>query len=211
MERAQAWALAAFDIHLAYGLILIPVAWAFPILLEVWNHGGIWHRHIFLVPLLAILARLSVWAWGRKRAAAIGLLVMDCSWPCGWQGFSSGRSLQTEAARYGRSRIITEGHRRMSLTIDLSPAIDLSPETEATLRAQAEAAGVSAEALAAETLGRAISAQAAAGGAPPLSRSVSDVIRGIWSDMPEDVRKKLPRDGPSEHDHYIYGWPKRGE
>jgi AF2212-like protein len=27
--------------------------------------------------------------------------------------------------------------------------------------------------------------------------------------LPEDVLAKLPRDGASQHDHYIYGTPKR--
>ena len=93
----------------------------------------------------------------------------------------------------------------------MSLTIDLSPETEATLRAQAEAAGVSAEAFAAETLGRVIAERAEAVEDIPPSKSVSDVVREIWADMPNDVRQKLPRDGASEHDHYIYGWPKRGE
>ena len=27
--------------------------------------------------------------------------------------------------------------------------------------------------------------------------------------LPEDIRAKLPTDGASQHDHYIYGVPKR--
>jgi hypothetical protein len=40
-------------------------------------------------------------------------------------------------------------------------------------------------------------------------RPNSEVIREIWSDMPADVRDKLPRDGASQIDHYVYGLPKR--
>jgi hypothetical protein len=36
-------------------------------------------------------------------------------------------------------------------------------------------------------------------------------IREIWADIPDEVRAKLPADGASEHDHYIYGVPKRAE
>jgi hypothetical protein len=36
-------------------------------------------------------------------------------------------------------------------------------------------------------------------------------IRDIWADMPDEVRAKLPTDGASQHDHYIYGVPKRAE
>ncbi|HEY3826854.1 MAG TPA: hypothetical protein VGL82_19980 [Bryobacteraceae bacterium] len=34
-------------------------------------------------------------------------------------------------------------------------------------------------------------------------------LREIWLDMPAEVRAKLPSDGASQHDHYIYGVPKR--
>ena len=34
-------------------------------------------------------------------------------------------------------------------------------------------------------------------------------IREIWADIPDDVRAQLPTDGASQHDHYIYGVPKR--
>jgi hypothetical protein len=40
---------------------------------------------------------------------------------------------------------------------------------------------------------------------PPISAR----IRQIWSDMPEGVRAKLPADGASQIDHYVYGVPKR--
>ena len=38
---------------------------------------------------------------------------------------------------------------------------------------------------------------------------LSEVMREIWGDMREDVRAKLPRDGASQVDHYVYGLPKR--
>lgn len=51
---------------------------------------------------------------------------------------------------------------------------------------------------------------------PVQPRATSDVrkplaarIREIWADMPNEVRAKLPADGASQHDHYIYGVPKR--
>ena len=40
---------------------------------------------------------------------------------------------------------------------------------------------------------------------------LAERIREIWSDMPDEVRTKLPSDGASQHDHYIYGVPKRQE
>jgi hypothetical protein len=28
-------------------------------------------------------------------------------------------------------------------------------------------------------------------------------------DVPPEVMATMPKDGASQHDHYIYGWPKR--
>jgi hypothetical protein len=79
--------------------------------------------------------------------------------------------------------------------------IDLPDEQEAVLNARAQAEGVSAEECAGHLLIEAL----AAGAKSPLAAR----IRGIWSDMPASVRAKLPTDGASQHDHYIYGVPKR--
>lgn len=84
----------------------------------------------------------------------------------------------------------------MTLTINL-PAEDLL-----TLDAQAKARGVSLEECAGEILKRALAPQTPK---PILAAR----IREIWSDLPDDVKNKLPTDGASQHDHYIYGVPKR--
>ena len=43
----------------------------------------------------------------------------------------------------------------------------------------------------------------------PDRRHISDVIAETMRDMPPEVLAALPKDGASEHDHYIYGLPKR--
>ena len=84
----------------------------------------------------------------------------------------------------------------MTLTIEL-------PEEEVTvLAAKAQAQGVSAEQYARLVLERDLRTDA-------VRQPISQAIREIWSDMPVEVRTKLPRDGASEIDHYIYGLPKR--
>jgi len=86
----------------------------------------------------------------------------------------------------------------MTLTIDL-------PDDEISLlNATASAAGLSAEQCARELLKQAL---AASGARRPLSAR----IREIWSDIPDEVRARLPADGASQHDHYIYGVPKRAQ
>ena len=40
-------------------------------------------------------------------------------------------------------------------------------------------------------------------------RHISEVIAENMRDVPPEVLATLPNDGASEHDHYIYGSPKR--
>lgn len=82
----------------------------------------------------------------------------------------------------------------MTLTIELP-----EPLGEA-LKARAVAQGLSASDLARDVLEQALDEK-------PLSAR----IRDIWRNIPPDVQEKLPLDGASQIDHYVYGLPKRGE
>ena len=70
------------------------------------------------------------------------------------------------------------------------------------LNAKASAEGLSAEQCARQLLKQALAAAAA-------QKPLAARIREIWADIPDDVRAKLPADGASQHDHYIYGLPER--
>jgi hypothetical protein len=72
------------------------------------------------------------------------------------------------------------------------------PDEEATLSARARADGLSVEQW--------VRKQALA---PAPERSLAEKVREIWSDVPPEEWDRLPTDGASEHDHYIYGLPKR--
>ena len=37
----------------------------------------------------------------------------------------------------------------------------------------------------------------------------ADVIVENMSNVPPEIMAGMPKDGASQHDHYIYGWPKR--
>ncbi|HEV2961603.1 MAG TPA: hypothetical protein VG649_07250, partial [Candidatus Angelobacter sp.] len=63
------------------------------------------------------------------------------------------------------------------------------------------AQGVSAQEYAQEILKRDLE--------HPVKRPISLKIRELWSDMPTEVRAKLPADGAGQVDHYVYGLPKR--
>ena len=76
--------------------------------------------------------------------------------------------------------------------------IDISPEEEAAITAKAQAEGLSVEQW--------VRKQAFEPAAP---KSLVEKIREIWSDVPPEAWDSMPTDGASEHDHYIYGLPKR--
>ena len=78
--------------------------------------------------------------------------------------------------------------------------INLTDEDLAALSAKAREQGVSAEQYVQQVLKHDLQR---------VRQPISAKIRQIWSDMPEDVRAKLPADGASEVDHYVYGLPKR--
>lgn len=40
-------------------------------------------------------------------------------------------------------------------------------------------------------------------------RSIGEIIDELMSDLPDEVLDRLPVDGAAQHDHYIYGTPKR--
>jgi len=42
-------------------------------------------------------------------------------------------------------------------------------------------------------------------------KSLEEIVAGFWENIPEEERKRFPWDGSIQHDHYIYGWPKRTE
>ena len=88
--------------------------------------------------------------------------------------------------------------------------VDLPPEKEAVLKAQAQAAGLSVEDFARQALSQALTADT---DAPDDSvrdeRTVSEMIREIVGEVPPEELAKLPRDGSSQIDHYVYGLPKR--
>jgi hypothetical protein len=44
---------------------------------------------------------------------------------------------------------------------------------------------------------------------PEPRRHISEIILDIVSDVPREAFESLPTDGASEHDHYLYGSPKK--
>jgi len=80
--------------------------------------------------------------------------------------------------------------------------IELPDEQAAVLKAKAAAEGLSLEAW----------LQKLAEQERPAShphRHIADVILENMQDVPPEIMARMPEDGASQHDHYIYGWPKK--
>ena len=87
----------------------------------------------------------------------------------------------------------------MTLTINLSDA------EARTLQAKAEAEGLSSVEAWIQKLAQ---QEQSPPGNRPLQKIATFIVESM-KDVPPDVMATLPADGASQHDHYIYGWPKR--
>jgi hypothetical protein len=86
--------------------------------------------------------------------------------------------------------------------------LELHHKKEAALIAKAQARGVSAEEYASQLLDHDLEEEDVPAAAAP-HRHISEVIRERMRNVPAEVWAQFPTDGASEHDHYIYGLPKR--
>jgi hypothetical protein len=88
------------------------------------------------------------------------------------------------------------------LKLKFMTVIELSDDQAAALTAKAAAQGLSLEdwfkSLATELSGTSGSLQSAA-----------DIVLEEMRKVPAEIMTSLPKDGASEHDHYLYGWPKK--
>ena len=81
--------------------------------------------------------------------------------------------------------------------------IELPDEQAAALKAKAAAEGLSL----AEWI-RQLAEQAQPATRP--HQHIAEAICENMKDVPPEIMATMPTDGASQHDHYIYGWPKRG-
>src|ERR1017187_9356029 len=88
------------------------------------------------------------------------------------------------------------------IAIELT-VIELPDEQAAALKAKASAAGLTLEAW----LQKLAAEQERPPSQPP--RHIADVICENMQDVPPEIMAAMPTDGASQHDHYIYGWPKK--
>jgi len=77
--------------------------------------------------------------------------------------------------------------------------IHLAGEQEAALVSKSRAHGVSAEEYARRVLARDLET------GPRPRRHISEIILENMSKVPPEIMDRMPKDGASEHDYYIYG------
>ena len=85
----------------------------------------------------------------------------------------------------------------------MNVTLSLHPDVEKGLKARADARGVSLHVYLQEVVEREAKA--------PARPRIADAIRERMSKVPAEILASLPKDGASQHDHYIYGLPKRHE
>jgi hypothetical protein len=82
--------------------------------------------------------------------------------------------------------------------------IEIPDDQAAALKAKAMAAGLTLESWLKQLAGSEEKPQAH----QPL-RHIADIILENMKDVPPEIMATMPEDGASEHDHYLYGSPKR--
>src|SRR5215471_10714129 len=100
--------------------------------------------------------------------------------------------------------------------METSP-FDLTTEQRGLLVTLARETGKPIPALLAEALDelqahvRAHSAQVPHPALPPAQtvKPLWEIAADLLKDVPQEVLERLPTDGAAQHDHYIYGTPKR--
>lgn len=43
------------------------------------------------------------------------------------------------------------------------------------------------------------------------NKNIFDALAATFDDLPDEMLAELPTDGAENHDHYLYGWPRKSE
>jgi hypothetical protein len=93
-----------------------------------------------------------------------------------------------------------------------SLTIEVTPEMEDHLRAEAEKRGMSLETYAQTVLADQLADAPEPPSAPEIETTITpiwEVITELMQDIPEEELQRLPPDLSENLDHYLYGTPKR--
>jgi hypothetical protein len=86
----------------------------------------------------------------------------------------------------------------------MSLTLKLSDDEAMVLQAKAAAEGLSLE----EWIRKLAQPELQTTVERPL-QTAADIILSSMRKVPPEIMATMPKDGASQHDHYIYGWPKR--
>jgi hypothetical protein len=89
----------------------------------------------------------------------------------------------------------------------MTVTIQLSDEQAAALQEEAAAEGLTIEVWLQRLAEQ--YAQSRVPTSASTQREIWETILENMKDVPAEEFERLPRDGASEHDHYLYGYPKR--
>ena len=92
----------------------------------------------------------------------------------------------------------------MEMETPMSLTLELSDEEAMLLHAKSAAEGLSLE----EWLRKLAPPEPQTTVDRPL-QTAADIILSSMRTVPAEIMATMPTDGASQHDHYIYGWPKR--
>ena len=87
------------------------------------------------------------------------------------------------------------------------PLIQIPEDQAAALQAKAAAQGLTLEGWLRKQAEEPTAPETPA--QPRARRHIGDVIRERMSKVPPEIVATMPKDGAAQHDHYIYGLPKR--
>lgn len=94
--------------------------------------------------------------------------------------------------------------------IAMTVTLDLNPEVEKGLLSRAHARGVSLDDYLQELVAKeANSPQTAEPLVEKPLQTAAEIVLSCMRNVPPEIMAKMPVDGASQHDHYIYGWPKK--
>ncbi len=85
--------------------------------------------------------------------------------------------------------------------------VEIPDKLAPALKAKADERGVSASSYVSQVLERDLGAADVQ--AKPNKAPIWEIITDRMKNMPDEVFERLPEDGASQIDHYLYGLPKR--